>query len=248
MIKLGLRRNRWSTRLTAPAVRNTATVGLAVPRHVASEDAGTRCVAARKRTRVGLAAAITAASLPFASVVLVGAPAASASTSVTALGLLAPATLQAAIASRPPAAASVLTADAVASARGSADVVVCGFSATRPVHQRNTGKNRKRFPYEIVGKGAIEVCLPHDPDVCRIQEQLLLGVPLPDGKIDWSTEATGRAEFKCPPPRVTASVTLLCRDRSGEPFWWKTRTLLTIDVDGHITAGHVDSPRLFSRC
>lgn len=247
MIKLGPRWNRWRIRLAASAVRITSTVGLDVPRYVASE-ARTREAAAMKRTRAGLAATITAATLSFASIAFAGAPAASASTSATALALLVPAPSRAAMPSRPPAAASVLATGAAASGRASADFVVCSFSATRPVHQRNTGKNRRKFPYEIVGKGAIEVCLPHDPDVCRIQEQLLLGVPLPDGKIEWSTEATGRAEFKCPPPRVTASVTLLCRHRSGEPFWWKTRTLLTIDVDGDIRTGHVDSPRRFSRC
>jgi hypothetical protein len=164
------------------------------------------------------------------------------------LALLAPVTSQAATLSKPAATASARTTGIAAVGRSPADVVVCGYSATKPVHQRNTGKKKRTYPYEIVGKGAIEVCLPHNPDVCRIQEQLLQGVPLPDGDIDWFTVATGGARYKCPPPRVTASVTLLCRGRSGEPYWWKTRTLLTIDVDGDIRTGHVDSPRLFTRC
>lgn len=84
VIKLRPRWKRWKTWLTVPAVTITASVGLAVPKHAASDGARTRGSAARRRRRqAGLAAAITAATLALASIAFVGAPAASASTPAT---------------------------------------------------------------------------------------------------------------------------------------------------------------------
>jgi hypothetical protein len=132
---------------------------------------------------------------------------------------------------------------------GESPGLVCVYVASKPVHQRNTGKKKRKFPYEIVAKGALVRCVPRDPAICRTEEELLQGVPLPNGGITWNVIARGAIDYRCPlrgAQSVTA--TLLCPGTSGYLYYWRSRTLLTIEDGGQTATGVVDGNRILSRC
>jgi hypothetical protein len=101
----------------------------------------------------------------------------------------------------------------------------------------------------IVARGALLRCTPRHPAICRTEEELLQGVPLPNGGITWNVLARGAIDYRCPLTRAQpVTATLLCPGTSGYLYYWKSRTLLTIEDGGRIATGHVDGNRIYSRC